>query len=290
MDRQLGTTQVEGEVGLVIQYQPGEAHALAVLEGAMAVIAALDELDHCLLSSIDSSLEPVSILNDVQHASLKILLARALRSTSDETLQNLDWRSWLGDLLVKAKYRLLPLVDADAPAIRQVLAELEPDYRKAPNLVGYEPPKVADTLRALQGVEVARSKLHGNGVTVQTQYGDVVLPDPAHAVTGIGDAEPRITQVTNQGREFFKVRKADMLGEAQWTLLRGGKSVSVTLLHKTWLAAYQRREIALMPGDSLECRFEETVYYDADQNEVRRDLAIIEVLRVIPPPIQLALL
>ena len=63
---------VEGEVGLVIDYVAGESEALIVLQSAMRLIEGLDALDHALLSSIDTSLEPVSILNDVQHSSLKM--------------------------------------------------------------------------------------------------------------------------------------------------------------------------------------------------------------------------
>lgn len=66
MDRDLGIESVEGEIALVISYQPGKSEALSVLAGAMRLIESLDALDHCLLSSIDSTLEPVSILNDVQ--------------------------------------------------------------------------------------------------------------------------------------------------------------------------------------------------------------------------------
>jgi hypothetical protein len=70
MDRQIGIESVEGEIALVIAYQPGKSEALGVLAGAMRLIESLDALDHRLLSSIDTTLEPVSILNDVQHSSL----------------------------------------------------------------------------------------------------------------------------------------------------------------------------------------------------------------------------
>jgi len=58
------------------------------------------------------------------------------------------------------------------------------------------------------------------------------------------------------------------------------------MLHRSWLERYQRREISILPGDTLKCRFEETVSYDAGGNEIRRAVAIIEVLEVISPPRQ----
>jgi GAF domain-containing protein len=137
MNRTLNIESVEGEIALIIEYVPGESEAISVLQGAMQLIEALDGLDHCLLSSINTSLEPVSILNDIQHSSLKILLARALRKIPDELVTNLDWKKWVGGLLVKGKYKLLAHIDADAPVINQVLVELEPEYKAAPALVGY---------------------------------------------------------------------------------------------------------------------------------------------------------
>ena len=67
MERFLETQTVEGEISLVIDYQPGKALALDVLQGAMKLIESLDALDRALLSSVDSALEPVSILNYIQH-------------------------------------------------------------------------------------------------------------------------------------------------------------------------------------------------------------------------------
>lgn len=285
MDRQLGTESVEGEIALVIAYQPGKSEALSVLAGAMRLIESLDALDHCLLSSIDSTLEPVSILNDVQHSSLKVLLARALRKVPDEHIASMDWKKWLGALLVKGKHRLLQSVDADAPELRRVLAELEPDYKAAPGgLIGYTPPTVADVREALDEVAKARATLPGQRITIQTELGDIDLAEaePTPTITPQG---PQQT-ITNSGIEFFKIKAPDMLGSAQWTVLRNSRATRVDMLHQGWLNAYHARQHSILPGDSLKCRFEETVTYDALGNELERKLAIIEVIEVITPPVQ----
>lgn len=286
MDRTLDTTLVEGEIGLVIDYQPGVTPALDILQGAMTLIAAMDALDHCLLSSIDTTLEPVSILNDVQHSSLKILLARALRRVPDDALGAMDWKLWLGGLLVKGKYLLLGHLHGDAPEVERAIRELEPDYRAAPSAtVGYVPPRVSEALAALDQVRKARAGLRDHRVMVQTEFGDITLtPAPCQAPPPAPSADR--LEVVNQGREFFKVKTVDMLGQARWTLMRAGRAVQAAILHQAWLDDYHRRRTPLLPGDSLECRYEETVVYDAQRNEIERRLAIIEVLRVIPPPVQ----
>lgn len=286
-ERLLETEKVEGEISLVIDYVPGRTVAVDVLKGAMELIESLDELDAVLLSSVDTSLEPVSILNDVQHSSLKMMLARALRKVPDSHLSSLDWKKWVGELLVKGKYLLLQRIDADAPAVQEVLDRLEPEYRRAPGglLLGYNPPSVVDVQEALDKVAEARANFPGQKVTIQTELGDVPLPDTVTAVTDTLLGAPQ-SSVTNRGTEFFKVKAPDYLGNAQWAVLRNGRQVRVDMLHQHWLDEYHQRKIVLLPGDSLECKYEETVRYDANHNEVERHLAIIQVLRVISPPVQ----
>ena len=285
MERLLETQTVEGEIGLVIDYQPGKVLAVNVLQAAMGMIEALDRLDATLLSSVDTSLEPVSVLNDVQHSSLKMLLARALRNAPDELLSTLDWKKWVGSLLIKGKYKLLRKLDADAPEIQRVLTELEPDYRAAPTLVGYSPPLVSDVMDALDGVAKARAALPGQLVKVQTELGDIYIPETVTASQAPIAAVPEET-ITNTGVEFFKVKSPDLLGSAQWTVLRNNRSTRVDMLHQGWIDAYHRREHVLLPGDSLKCRFEERVIYDGLGNEMERKLAIVEVLDIITPPVQ----
>lgn len=288
VERLLEAQTVEGEIGLVIDYQPGKALAVDVLQAAMGMIEALDKLDATLLSSVDTSLEPVSVLNDVQHSSLKMLLARALRNTPDELLGTLDWKKWVGGLLVKGKYKLLQKIDADAPEVQRVLAELEPDYRAAPSLVGYSPPMVSDVLDALDGVAKARAALPGQLVKVQTELGDIYIPEMASVPADPLPMAPTDI-ITNTGIEFFKVKHLDLLGASQWTVLRNNRSTKVDMLHQGWLDAYHRREHIILPGDSLKCRFEERVSYDALGNELDRKLSIVEVLEIIKPPVQQAL-
>lgn len=285
MERLLEAQTVEGEIGLVIDYQPGKTLAVDVLQAAMGLIEALDGLDATLLSSVDTSLEPVSVLNDIQHSSLKMLLARALRHTPDDLIGNLDWKKWVGGLLVKGKYKLLQKLDADAPEIQRTLLDLEEDYKKAPGLFGYRAPSVSDVSEALDAVAKARAALPGQLVRVQTELGDIYLPEielaPADVISQVPDQT-----VTNSGIEFFKVKFPDMLGAAQWTVLRNNRSLKVDMLHQGWVDAYHRREYSIQPGDSLKCRFEEQITYDVNGNEIERKLSIIEVLDVISPPVQ----
>lgn len=188
-------------------------------------------------------------------------------------------------LLVKGKHALLQKLGADAPDIEAALRKLEPDYRAAPSLIGYDVPKVKNVQAALRGVARARASLGTQQVLVQTELGDIVLGDEQ------GDAPDAqsgdvVTVLINRGREFLKVRYPDMLGQAQWTVMRNGRATRVELLHKGWLDAYHARAFSILPGDSLDCSFEESIGYDSQQNEVERKLTVVEVHSVASPPSQ----
>ena len=274
---------VEGEIGLVIDYEPGKSEALIVLQSAMRLIQGLDALDHALLSSIDSSLEPVSILNDVQHSSLKMLLKRALRAIPDDALGSLEWKTWVGGLLVKGKHNLLEKIDATADDIQNTLNNLKPDYLNAPNTTaGYEPPKLEDTLSALNQIKSARATLPHSKVVIQTDLGDVNLPyiEAEYTVESITSK----TSFKSTGRDLFKVKSPDMLGNAQWKVKHAGKSVDVKITHEAWLDEYHARRINISPHDSLDADFEQEVTYDDYQVVVSNTITLTYIHRVVLPP------
>ncbi len=274
---------VEGEVGLIIDYEAGKSEALIVLQSTMRMIQGLDELDHVLLSSINTSLEPVSILNDVQHSSLKVLLKRALRAVPDESLANLEWRTWVGALLVKGKHKLLEKLDAPASDIKDALNELKTDYLAAPNTTaGYEPPKLEDALSALNKIKSARATLPNSKVEFQTDLGNIDIP--------YVDAEYTVESITSEtsyksfGRGLFKVKSPDMLGNAQWKVKYSGKPIEVKITHEAWLDEYHSRRINISPHDSLDADFEQEVIYDDNQVEVSNNITLTYIHRVVLPP------
>jgi len=281
--RNLTVEMVEGEVSLVIDYVAGESEALRVLQSAMRLIEGLDALDHALLSSIDTSLEPVSILNDVQHSSLKLFLARALRSVPDDAIASLDWKKWVGGLLVKGKHKLLSKLDADDATLQKTLNELTQDYLAAPNnTAGYMPPTLADTRVALTKINIARASLPNSKVLFQTELGDIDLP----VIEATFTVENVVTQQTykSTGRGLFKVKSPDMLGNAQWQIILDGKTEKARISHEGWLKDYHARRIVIAPHDSLDADFEQEISYDENQIVISKVITLTYIHSVVLPP------
>lgn len=234
MDRTLPVESVEGEIALVIDYRPGQSEAIAVLAGAMRFIESLDKLDHCLLSSIDTALEPVSILNDVQHSSLKILLARALRKVPDDALGNLEWKKWVGGILVKGKYLLLNKLDADESGVRQALIELEDSYKEAPGeIIGYTTPSIADAREALRNVAKARSAMPDGNVVVQTEMGDVQIP--RIAVNELPESTEESLSRNLLKNQVLIIESAVFKDGNQWRFSDGSMSFSAAIMDENFI-------------------------------------------------------
>lgn len=286
IEKYMGNTlfeSVEGEVSLVIHYEPNISEALLVLQSAMRLIEGLDALDHALLSSIDTSLEPVSILNDVQHSSIKLILARALRTIPDEAIHNLEWKIWLGSLLVKGKHLLLSHLDGDPRTIQATLNELKQDYLNAPNsTTGYLPPSIENTTKALHKIKMARATLPNSEVSFETELGIIDLP--------YTDVEYTTETFTSQevysstGRGLFMVKSPDMLGNAQWKVLFNKKSELVKITHEAWLNEYHARHINIAPHDSLDADYQQDITYDENQVEIEKTITLTYIHRVVLPP------
>lgn len=176
--RTLPVESVEGEISLIIHYTSGESEALSVLSNTMGLITSLDNLDHCLLTGVASDLEPVSILNDIQHSSLKIMLARAIKKVPDNAINNLDWKIAVGNLLVKGKHSLLQMLDGTDTELQEVIVDLEEDYKKIPqaDLYEYPRPLVTDVRKRLDEIKIVRSNFGDSKVSIQTEFGDFDLP------------------------------------------------------------------------------------------------------------------
>src|SRR3990170_8137343 len=92
---------------LVIEFERHSPDPGRVFRAAEGLISLFQEIDRDLAGSIDSKIEPVMMLEDVEAGSLRIWLAQLVNSIDDEALKKLDWKPAVGIFLVKAKYKLV---------------------------------------------------------------------------------------------------------------------------------------------------------------------------------------
>ena len=64
------------------------------------MIRALQGLDATLVGAIDTKIEPVMVLEEIESGSLIIWLRNILTAADDEALKKLDWKPAVGKYLV----------------------------------------------------------------------------------------------------------------------------------------------------------------------------------------------
>jgi hypothetical protein len=92
------------DFAIYIEFKKGEGNSSRVFQTADAIIRALQSLDRTLCAAIDSKIEPVLVLEEINASSLRIWLKQIIAASDDEAIKKLDWKQFVGSYLVRAKY------------------------------------------------------------------------------------------------------------------------------------------------------------------------------------------
>ncbi len=87
-----------------IDFEKGSENPTRIFKALTEMIDTFQQLDRALVDSIDSKIEPIATIEDVESGSIRVWLAQKLRSVDDEGLKKLDWKQVVGRYLVEAKY------------------------------------------------------------------------------------------------------------------------------------------------------------------------------------------
>lgn len=275
---------------LEIRFEKGSRDPGRVFRAMQELIDAFQELDRSLVKSIDSNIEPILILEDIEAGSIRSWLSNVLEAVDDDAIKNLDWKPAVGKYLVKAKYIAVDFLKgrthiSNATEVRQLEDRLQraaqetdvkwlPIYDKISSkqlLHGYE--RISNSLSYLQPedkVSYIVSEEEQAPFNMEFRLAPESIED---LIT-----KERICQ---QSEMILKVKKPDYLGESKWDFRHGGRSFPAKVVHKEWLQSFQNREINIRPGDSIRARVELTDRYDYEGELIATDFNILEILEVI---------
>ena len=153
----------DADFALFIDFKKGKGDPQRVFKTADQMIQALQKLDKTFCRSVDSSIEPIMVLEDIEAGSLKIWLKNILESADDQAIKDIDWRRAIGKYLVRAKYIYLQW--ANKPDGQESLTDLgknitkiaeETDVKHFPD---YAPPNSQDLIRSTKDIDIAKSNL-----------------------------------------------------------------------------------------------------------------------------------
>lgn len=250
-------------------------------------IKACEALDDELVRSIDSNIETVLVLEDIQAGSIKTWLRNTLAATEDDALKTLDWRPLVGKYLVRAKYAVIRWIDDDSvprslPDLRREIQQIavETDVRHLPD---YTAPSPGALVQAIQDFQAVKDRLvPGDRATMLTRDGDIEFNLSVSLPIEDIEALAVATTITNPPAEMIlPVKKPDYLGDSKWELRHGRRNISAKIEHQDWLRQFQNRQVDVRPGDALRCTVQIENLYGFDNELLTERYTVLEVLEVL---------
>ncbi len=276
------------DFAFTIDFRRSDGNPRRVFDAASALIHGFELLDAALASSVDESLVPLLVLEDVESGSLKVWLRNVLNGIEDDSIKKLDWKPIVGAYLLKAKYIVLEYCDSgDATALPaidrlkqslQSLAE-QTDVRQLPAYPPIHDAKLIAAIDELQGAK--RDLASGDRLIIESEgktY-EVDLSSSASPPRSPERSDERHS--TSEAEMILTVRRPDFLKDSMWQFLHGKTSIGAPILDSLWLEKFHGRSIAIFPGDALRCRVRHTHSYDAANRLLGDRIEILTVLEVI---------
>jgi hypothetical protein len=284
----------ETAFAITVDFVRGQGDPSRPFRAMVDLTGALARFDEDLVKSVDITIEPVLLLENVESGSIKSWFVSVLRSPDDTALKSGDWKKVVGSYLVQAKYALLNhLSGAESVTDPQLLEGIQTDLlleaekTNVRGLPGYMPMSrthlaahIADMTSSLKYLEA------GDSATYEARHGDAVPFNQSLRVNEFVLTEMlAVRQVANDNELILKVKKADFLGHSMWEFRYDGHPIEARIADYEWLDNYHRGIVEVRPGGALRAIVRIEMAYD-DQNEsLPPRYTILKVEEVLPPPI-----
>lgn len=277
----------KADFGFEIDFQRGVGPASRVFTATYDFIKACEALDNELVKSIDSSIETVLVLEDIQIGSIKTWLRNSLTALDDDALKTLDWKPLVGKYLVRAKYAVIQWIDDDSaprslPELRREIQKIaaETDVRHLPDYTAPSPRALVQAIRDFQAVK--DRLVPGDRATMLTPEGNIEfnlsVSLPIEDIEALAVAHT----ITHPPVEMIlPVKKPDYLGDSKWELRHGRRNISAKIEQQDWLRRFQNRQIDVRPGDAIRCIVQIEHQYGFDNELLTERYTILEVLEVL---------
>lgn len=274
----------DADFAFYIDYDNSEGSASRVFKATHDFIVACERLDKGLVGSIDSNIETVLMIEDVQASSLKTWFRNALESSDDQAIKEMNWRPAVGKYLVRAKYMVMDWMDdgttpKNLPALKEELRKLaaETDVRHLPD---YAPASTETLVNAIRDFDGVKSNLLPTDRASLISDTDGTREFNVNIRVNVDEIEELAVKETIDNPEttmLLAVKKPDFLGDSQWEFKHGRKLIKARIADETWLEEFRAREIDVRPGDALRCVVVVSYDYGYEGELLRERYLIVSV-------------
>lgn len=280
---------IKTDFAIKINFDKGSENPSRIFETMSSLIKAFQEFDKDLLKSIDTKIEPVLLLEDVETSSLKTWLTSVIKGVPNGTIKELDWEKSVKEFLSKSKYILLSGIEgkdilSDPKIIDDIIKSINEeakntDIKSFPDYSPVPPNKIVQSIDLINKSLLNLSKT--DNVTLITEHGSAMFNHGFNFSKE--DMEDLITKERHdfESTMILKVKKPDYLGQSMWDFKHGAKLIPAKILDGKWLNEFQERKVDIRPGDSLRARVKTTLKYGYDASLVGQSYEILEINDVI---------
>lgn len=273
-----------------IDFDKNTENAGRVFRTMSELIDTFQQLDRHLVTSIDSNIETVLLLEDIEAGSIRAWLTNKMKDVDDTALKSGDYKKIIGTYLVKAKWLIINKLEGktritdskEIDDMRTGLFQLA-EATEVRQLPAYSPIEKNDLLKAVEGITNSLSYLaEKDKASYETANGKASFNLEFRYIPE--EIEELITKesLVSESQIIAKVKKPDYLGDSMWELRHGKTIVTAKILDLNWLKDFQNRKHDVRPGDSLKVRIKITQSYDYDHNLISTKYEILKVIEVLP--------
>jgi len=287
----MDTMPPEAQFGLYINFDKSQPRPQRIFQAADQMITAFGDFDRMLAKSIDSKIEPVLLLEDIDAGSLLVWLRNILKGIDDGALKEFDVKQQIGKYFVKGKYLAIDFLNRqiyadDKKRIEQLRYDLyrlaqETDVRHLP---GYAPVPVPQLITVLSEMSQAREQLAQSDEMkyVSDQGEEAIRLDISWSSEEIEDLYVKESISHGPAEMILLVKRPDYIGNTQWEFKHGrSQSFLAKIADEEWLRAFQERKIDVRPGDALRCLVSHQIKYGYDNEVVGERFVVERVIEVL---------
>ena len=286
--------EIDTDFALTINYKKAEGDPTRIFRTMTGLIETFQMVDMMLLTSMDSRIQPLIMLDEVEADSLKAKLRTLIRFFPDDAILHLDPKPILGQFLLMAKKKIIDFttdqdsitnIESLTPLIDELSALSDKTHLKM--LPAYKPVKPRELLDNMVGISASLEHLNKeDSVMYSSSVGEAKF-NPAFKLTP-EMVEDLVTEksLLSESEMILKIKKPDLLGDSMWEFKHGPAPMSATIEDKQWLKAYRARMVQILPQDSIQAVVKTTRKYDSDNELIGEHYSLIKVIGIISGPEQ----
>jgi|GEM_PF-416701 len=283
---------------LEIDYEKNSPNPSRVFKAMSDLIEALQSLDSTLIEPLNIKLEPVLLLEDIETSSIKAWIAQKVKTTlesvDDDALASGDYKKVIANYLVRGKRSAVHFLankteissGKDIEPLENELFQLGEEAYISQLLPHHQAVSRQRLLNDINKINTALSPLTDKDKAIfidqdgNSENFNLTLSVAPETINEILTREvitsPLLTMI-------LKIKRPDLLGDAQWEFRFDNKPFFAKIVDEGWLTKYRNGEEPLAPGDALKGEVETSVRYGFEGEVIEQHHTIATVLEIIRP-------